>query len=80
MIRTEEYKFMKEAFKDIPRHKVATNNGGFIMTLFYTKYNFNGRALLLVQIITVGLVNQTGATQYDKRRKKNISPSILLGT
>lgn len=50
MKRTEEYKFMKEAFKDIPRHKVATNNGGFIMTLFYTKYNFERYCLRFSEI------------------------------
>ncbi len=38
---------------------------------------WNGRGLRQVQIITGGLVNQTGATQYDRRRKKDLQTGIL---
>lgn len=40
MNRNEERKYMNKAFENTPRHKVKTNNNGFIMALFYTKYNF----------------------------------------
>ena len=46
----EEYKFMKKAFEQTPRHRVSTKNNGFIMALFYTKYYFERYCLRYSEI------------------------------
>lgn len=50
MTRKEEYRYMQKAFKNVPRHKVCTNNNGYVMTLFKTDYNFEPYCLKFSEI------------------------------